>query len=322
MASAFVGSIVDIAAYVKQRQNSIEQHEGIAMSYNKNKLAKAVTTALAGTILSVGAVSAEAHTMYNTFTTTDPSETDGWVYGGVGNPSYPVASPGWVGTESPTTLPFGYAGKAHLNWAAELHNAGDSLEISSADALARYGVTVEIDTGAGAWQDASATPTGWKHQTDIGLIMAHETMWVTLNPSVVTGTGYDIQNFGITVFTGMDTNTGSYSHHGAWNCPECATPRPYEADNPFGTVGLTYLTHDGTVDAVNGLTFLAEAGQVYSIYLGGAGVGHWGSNIAEYRLLISTAPVPIPAAVWLFGSALAGIVTIGYRRKNGTPSLA
>ncbi|WP_434151426.1 hypothetical protein ACR2R6_07555 [Methylocaldum gracile subsp. desertum] len=296
------------------------------MSKNKNKLTKAVAMALAGTVLSVGAVSgAQAHTMYNTFTTTELSATDGWNYGGIGNPTYPTVSPGWVGTASATTLPFGYAGTSHLNWAAELHSAGNTLEISKADAVTRYGFAAEIDTGAGAWQDAGVNgsgvptangPTGWRHQTDIGLIKAEETMWVTLNPVVVTGTGYDIQNFGITVFTGMDSGTGSYSHHGSWNCPGCTPAKPYEADNPFGTVGLSYLTHDGTVDGVDGLTFLALAGQVYSIYLGGAGVGNWSQNIADYSLNISTAPVPVPAAVWLFGSALASLVTLGQRRKN------
>lgn len=288
---------------------------------NSKKLKHAVNLAL-GVTLAAGALTAEAHTMYNTFLTSSSTATDGWVYGGINNPTYPTPSPGWVGTASSTTNPFGYAGKAHLNWAAELHHAGDSLEISEADALTRYGANVEIDTGAGAWQDAGVDssgnptavgPTGWKHQTDIGLLKAHEDMYVTLAPSVVQGTGYDIQNFGITVFTGMDTNTGSYSHHGAWNCPGCNPSRPYNMDNPFGTQGVFYLTHDATVDANNPLTFLAQAGQVYSIYIGGAGVGRWNQNIADYKLNITTAPVPLPAAAWLMAPALLGLGAL--RRK-------
>jgi hypothetical protein len=318
----------------------------------KTKLAQSVAFAVTGAALSLGAMSdASAHTMYNTAIRTGVdangvsnriSGTDGWVYGSrdddpnpvpgsrIFNWNFPTATPGWVGTGTgvSTVLPFGYAGKAHLNWAAELHSVGGSLEISKADALNRYGSSitdVEIDTGAGAWQDAgvgtnglpTATgPTGWKHQTDIGLIMAEESMFVTLKPSVVAGTGYDIQNFGITVLTGMDTNTGSYSHHGAWNCPGCSPARPYDANNPFGTTGLTYLTHDATVDGNNGLTFMALAGQVYSIYLGGAGVGRWNANVADYSLSITTAPVPVPAAVWLFGSALAGMGVIGRRKAK------
>ncbi|MCX8050083.1 MAG: VPLPA-CTERM sorting domain-containing protein [Methylohalobius sp.] len=303
---------------------------------NSKKLKHAVNLAL-GVTLAAGALTAEAHTMYNTAIrqgTARVTGTDGWVYGSTDdgpsfNWNYPTPTPGWVGTGpgpgvNPTT-PFGYYGKAHLNWAVEIHHAGESYEISKADALARYGdyiSDVEIDTGAGAWQDAGVDnngnptavgPTGWKHQTDIGLLKAHEDMFVSLAPSVVQGTGYDIQNFGITVFTGMDTNTGSYSHHGAWNCPGCNPSRPYNMDNPFGTQGVFYLTHDATVDANNPLTFLAQAGQVYSIYIGGAGVGRWNQNIADYKLNITTAPVPLPAAAWLMAPALLGLGAL--RRK-------
>jgi hypothetical protein len=141
-------------------------------------------------------------------------------------------------------------------------------------------------------------------------------MYVTLTPSVISGTGYDIQNFGITVFTGMDTNTGNYSHHGAWNCPGCATPRDFTQNNPFGTQGLTYLTHSGNVDANNPLTFLALAGQEYSVYLGGAGVGRWNQNIADYKLEITTSAVPVPAAVWLMGSGLVGLMSFGRKKEK------
>ncbi len=315
----------------------------------KTKLSKTIACVLGGVGLAA-ALTAEAHTMYNTAIRQGTNSsgvpnriagTDGWVYGSKDDgPSFnwnydssnPAsnssrATPGWVGTGTgiSSNTPFGYYGKAHLNWAVEIHHAGDSYEISKADALARYGgliSDVELDTGAGAWQDAGVDasgnpttvgPTGWRHQTDIGLLMAEEDMYVSLAPSVVTGTGYDIQNFGITVFTGMDTNSGTYSHHGAWNCPGCTPPRPYTADNPFGTVGLIYLTHDGTVDANNPLTFLAQAGQVYSIYLGGAGVGRWNQNIADYKLNITTSPVPLPAAAWLFAPAF--LSWWGWRRK-------
>lgn len=298
----------------------------------RTQLAKSIAMVLAGSALSVGAVStASAHTMYNMFIPADSiSGTDGWVYGfdsslpqgtrggSAANPISPVA---FVGTGSQTETPFGYAGNAHLNWAAEIHYVGQTLEISTADSLARYGFAAEIDTGAGAWQDAGVDangnptangPTGWKHQTDIGLIKSEVDTYIQLTPSVVTGTGYDIQNFGITVFKGMDTNTGNYSHHGAWNCPGCSNPTPYNLDNPFGTQGLEYVTHSGTVDANSPLTFFAEAGQIYSIYIGGAGVGRWNQNVADYQL--NVAAVPVPAAVWFFGTALAGLM--GFNRRN------
>ncbi|BBA32341.1 hypothetical protein sS8_0373 [Methylocaldum marinum] len=279
----------------------------------QTRLAKAIATAVAGSVLSLGVVAdASAHTMYNTYnagTAPTAGGTDGWVYGYV-NETYPTVSPGWVGTESATTLPFGYTGLSALNWAAELHNAGASLEISRADALARYGVAADIDTARGAWIDTEETPQGWAHNTDIGLFMSHVDAYVTLN---LTADNAEIANFGITVFTGMDTGT-DYTHHKLWNSP--AQGFDFTANDPFDTTGLNYLTHDATVDGVNGLTFLAEAGQIYSIYLGGSGGAEWNQNKDNYTLTISSSPVPIPAAVWLFGSALAGVGFAGRRPRK------
>lgn len=297
--------------------------------------------AIAGavTALMMSATAAEAHVSYNTFTTTVASATDGWTrtYDGTDADSIATGpeSQGnkgtlvpWLGTAG-GALPFGYTGSSHLNWAAEIHSAGASLEVSAADAAADYsGALVEIDTGAGAWKDAGApastnpttgapvaavAPTGWRHQTDIGVIKSHVTQNVTINLSTlgVPSPGLLVNdNFGVTVFTGIDTNTGNYSHHGSWN----NATKPETNSNPFGTTGLTYLTHDATVDSVNGLTFTALADQIYTIYLGGNGVGRWSQNVSGYALKINTSPVPVPGAVWLFGSALAGFV--GLRRRK------
>ena len=299
----------------------------------KTKLAHAVALAAAGVTLSLGApsiASATSTTMYNlNYTGGLGGGTDGWVYGDR-NFDYPNVT-GFIGINGENAIahstPFSYAGSAHLNWAAYLDVVGDSATISATDAATRYelvnngSVNVEIDTGAGAWQDSGefsngtpspTGPTGWGHQTEIGLIKTGQDMYVTLNPSVATGSGYDIQNFGITVFTGMDTTSGFfYNHHANWN----TAGKPPTTSNPFGTQNVEYLTHDATVDAINGLTFLATAGQVYSIYLGGAGVGNWGQNVADYSLAISSTPVPVPAATWLFGGALISLLG-AHRRKS------
>lgn len=311
----------------------------------KTKLAKAIAFVIAGSALSVG--TASAHVMYNTFSTTgvpnvstgvlNPNglnnNTDGWNYVYDGTDVDTVATGpeskghlgtqvSWVGTTG-SALPFGYTGSAHLNWAAEIHAAGASLEVSSDDSFADYGVRAEIDTGAGAWLDngldangvpTATGPTGWKHQLDLGLIKSHVTTTVRLNLEAINGVN---DNFGVTIFTGMDTTTGDYSHHGGWNNPL----NPVTNNNPFyvntttgvsSGSGMAYLTHDGTVDTTNFIEFEALAGQVYTIALGGNGVGRWNANAAEYKMTISA--VPVPGAVWLFGSALAGLV--GFKRRR------
>ena len=225
----------------------------------------------------------------------------------------------WVGTVG-GALPYNYTGSSHLNWAVKLGSTGDSATISQADALTRYSTAAEIDTGGGAWNDngltstgtVSATgPTGWKHQTDIGIIQSDVAQFVTLNLSTINGT---FSRFGVTVFDGIDTNTGNYSHHGAWNAPGATTPSLFTKSNPFGTTGLTNIGYSDNVDGVNGYSFLAEAGKQYSVYLGGVGFSRWNAGVDGYALNITTSAVPVPGAVWLFGSALAGFV--GLRRRK------
>lgn len=306
---------------------------------------KAVVMALAGTALSAAASSAMASTtMYNTFTTTAASQTDGWtrIYDdpldttSVGVATGPESDGNkgdivpWYGTNGGTTsstnLPFGYTGSSHLNWAVSLSGVGDTAQISAADSQARYGFAAEIDTGGGAWNDNGTNaqglpttngPTGWKHQTDIGLIQSDVDQFITLNPVTLGAQSPTFSRFGVTVFDGMDTKTGDYVHHGAWNCPACApTPTPFTNSNPFGTIGLTNIGYSDNIDGTTGFKFLAQAGHTYSIYLGGVGFSRWNAGVDNYQLNISTSAVPVPAAVWLLGSALAGMGIIGRRRDK------
>jgi len=286
--------------------------------FKKLAIAAAVTTSL------VGSSSAMASTtMYNTFTTPIKTATDGWTRVAADANGYASgpASKGnsgfivpWAGTAG-NALPFGYTGSSHLNWAVQLSGEGDSAEISGADSMAKYGFDAEIDTGGGAWRDNSASPTGWRHQTDIGLISSDVTQWVHLNLTALSQQqDPTFAQFGVTVFEGMDTNTGNYSHHGSWN----NTTKPYTLDNPFGTTGLTNIGYSDSVDAINEFVFKAEAGKIYSIYLGGVDFSRWNAGVDNYKLDIATSPVPVPGAVWLFGSVIAGMVGIGRRKAAVT----
>lgn len=303
-----------------------------------SQISKAISIALTGSALAFGGIStASAHTMYNMFgvnTAPGNGATDGWVYGFSTAPSG-AATPGWVGTQGNvlgtvgTTnifdgTPFGYTGGSALNWAGMLHGAGASIEISSADAAANYdGLAADIDTAGGAWLDVDpVNPQGWKHNTDIGILQTNVNQQVHLNISAVNG---PIANFGVTIFEGMDTSTGTYGHHGPWNNPTATDflgnpiGLEFDAENPFGTTGLTHLKYDSTVDSTAGgtITFDAIAGQIYTIYLGGSGGTNWNQQHDRYVLNVSTSPsaVPVPAAAWLLGSGLIGLFSYG-RRKN------
>jgi len=45
-------------------------------------------------------------------------------------------------------------------------------------------------------------------------------------------------------------------------------------------------------------------------------MGGWGSTIDGYALTATTSAVPVPGAIWLLGSALAGMGIVGRRKEK------
>jgi hypothetical protein len=295
---------------------------------NKTKLTNAVVLVLARSTLSIGAIStaSASTTMYNTWGAGSPTPSgvsDGWLYesgtdvcsnGGDGcGPALP-----WVGTAN-GERPFGITGSSALNWAAHITQAGDTLQISREDAVSRYTVEADIDTAGGAWRDASSNMNGKGHNTDIGIFKSDVTQDISLKVQAVNG---PVDNFGITVFTltGTDLGTG-YSHHRHWNQAVFPIKAP-TTSNPFGTTNVVYqldalgeVMWDDSVGDTDetAFTFRANQDQLYAIYLGGSGGLQWNQQHDRYRLTISS--VPVPAAIWLFGSAIASFSLLR-RRKH------
>ena len=277
----------------------------------KTKIARAIAIAVTGASLSLGASStASAHAMYNTGTFTG---TDGWTLSGGSSQSGTVIP--WVGTAG-DVRPYNYVGRQALSWAATIHSSSSSVVVSQADAFDDYGITADIDTANGSWgswQDPNnpSLTRGWGHNTDFGLIKSHVETDIKIDISKVNAAD-NIFNFGITVFSGMDDGTANFNHHGVWNNGYISgvNEAPAQVDNPFGTNGLTYLTHGDQ----SSVTFHALAHQVYSIYLGGNDInGDIFGTPYGYQANISA--VPVPAAAWLFGTGLIGLVSLGRRKQ-------
>ena len=311
----------------------------------KTKLAKAVAFALAGAALTAGSVStasASSTTMYNLFHSqgTTPcapcsaGETDGWVWGGVadstpsGTDTIDLATgAGWLGTAAQDKTPLGYVGGGVLHWAVQL-NGGGTAQISNADSIARYGVSADIDIAKGGWSDNISGNTGvaggWRHDVDFGLFKSDIAGLVTLSALAVNGTGpTTTPNIGFTIFKGMDISTASYNHHGAWNSTNNASGltsaslpgggTKFGATNAAAIANIVaYSVGGASTSNLNDISFTAEAGQIYTIALGGYRNGDWTSTLDGYRLNVSQ--VPVPGAVWLFGSAIAGFM--GLRRSK------
>jgi len=302
---------------------------------------------------SVSTASAASTTMYNLFHANPngvgvacapcaPGETDGWVWGGVadstptGTDTIQTSTPtintapgaGWVGTAAANKTPFGYKGGGTLNWGLEFTGANNTRTISNADSIATYGVSADIDSAKGAWSDNVSTNVGvaggWRHDLDFGLFKTDTTGLVTLNASPVGGpAGEPVPAYGFTIFKGMDTSAGSYNHHGAWNTTTNTTGLTANSLPGGGrnlpvssivaySIGNVNPSTSAPGTNINTISFEAQAGEIYTIALGGYRNGDWNTTSWGYNLEVSQ--VPVPGAVWLFGSAMAGL--IGFGRRN------
>jgi len=294
-------------------------------------LSKAITIALTGSSLFL-CTNVSAKAMYNTYnahstyTATDNASngTDGWVWGK--NASFDVAEEFdhaadafWAGTTN-NKAPLNYKGSSHLNWAALLEAAGDSQEISQQNSFDTYGIYADIDSTGGSWLDQ--TGTSWKHNTEIGLIKSNVTQRVHININSLNGASQlGTSVYGATIYKGMDTTTGRYNHHGAWNYVNFGSvthDNPlYILDNLVEGTGMSYLTHSTSIDTTNDLSFIAQAGEIYSVLLGGYLGEDWNRQHDGHEIFITTSSVsavPIPAAAWLMGSGLLGLAS--FRRKK------
>lgn len=127
------------------------------------------------------------------------------------------------------------------------------------------------------------------------------------------GNGTDSFNYGQTdLVTQEFTNTVSQTN-GIWAASEIAVSAPSPTLTSIGqAVALEDALFDGTVTGTaNFSTFTGDAAWIwqydFTIAAGGT------ASISK-ALVLETTVVPVPAAVWLFGSGLIGLVGIARRR--------
>ncbi|MEQ1638088.1 MAG: hypothetical protein ABL903_15515 [Methylococcales bacterium] len=200
--------------------------------------------------------------------------------------------------------PNGYTGNLPATWVANVHNDTDpnaAYEVSQADAITEGAPsTFAVESLNNKWNHA----TSWGAAMDFGLIDLH----VAGNLLIEVKADNSTFTPGFTLFSGWDTSATS-TKHGPWN----TTP----VVNPLGSAGLTYLGEASTTTAGGSVSYLFTnlAAGNYSLWVGGNGTGNTPAGTQSYMANITASPVPLPGAVWLFGSAIAGLVSFNRRRQ-------
>ena len=241
--------------------------------------------------LSIAGNQAQASVAYN---------TNGWNSG-----DFPGASgfvPGtWIGSAGPA-----YTGSLNTVWYADL-SSGSTDVVSTENAIsAGADPLYQLAVGPMGWQrpPAAAYPNqGMGHGADIGLIKLDSTSNLTITVSADSTTPADPTTViipGFSLFQGWDTGSTANQVQAYYN----------NQNNPLGTVGLTYLNGGGSIGTSFTLAFGQLSAGDYTLILGGNAAGGHGA----YSVSFDTSPVPVPASVWLFFSALLGMGAFGKRK--------
>jgi hypothetical protein len=90
---------------------------------------------------------------------------------------------------------------------------------------------------------------------------------------------------------------------------------PSSASYKYGILSAADLATVGSTVALYGITGNGSLGAVQSYVLGTASLGTNGTLTLASNPTTAPPPVPLPAAVWLFGSGLLGLVGVSRRRK-------
>jgi hypothetical protein len=296
--------------------------------FKKLAIAGAITASL------MGATAAQAHVSYHISSTGGEAPN----VNGTGT----ITTGSWTGG-SPVAK--GYVGNLPATWLANIHHTGDVYEVSKADAIAESASvnasTFKLESISNKWNPLHS----WGNALDFGLIDLDVAGNVTIKVQAESGSLF---NPGFTLFQGWDTASTS-NKHTSWNvnpvAPSSSNPTSGAAANtnptlqPLRTLGLSYIGHASTSSSDGGVDYsydsVAKAVEItfnglsagkYSLWIGGNNTGPGiggaaatctgctGTTNQQYLANISVAAVPVPGAVWLFGTAMAGMVGIGRRK--------
>ena len=259
--------------------------------FKKSAYKKVALAAALGALFTANA--ANAHVTYNT--NGDPDNPDGSQAGPWtdGNP--------------------GYTGSLPATWVAMIHNHGGAYNSQTASSA---GAGFLIGMGAKSYKDpgddllSTDDDTNWGHSADYGLFKLEHDATVTIT---VSSDNSDLRPaFGL--WSGWATGGSrhdAYLGNGAL-LPMAANP----LDSGLGLVDVDAWAYAATQGATASatLTRFLTAGN-YTLILGGYEGTTKGTNLA-YTATITA--VPLPGAVWLFGSAMAGLVGFSRRKAKLT----
>ena len=282
----------------------------------KKSTLSAIVAAMLGTALA-GSANAFTITAGSASVTGDRLGLSDWTQGGTNQ----LASQAWwFNTDAPGATPFNYE-LADYDAAPTETSTGNTASVSYANILG-FDVQIDYTLTGGANQSTlnegltitnttnqAATFTLFQY-TDFDLGGYSEYNATGNN----VGNGTNSLNYGQNdIVTQLFTNNVSQTN-GSVTASELASTVPYPTLTAVGqAIALEDALFAGTVGAAataNGDSFTGDAAWIWQYTFNIAA----GQNVVIGKSMLLETVVPVPAAVWLFGSGLLGLVGIARRR--------
>jgi len=179
--------------------------------------------------------------------------------------------------------------------------------------------------GALSWSDpfndGDPIGAGWTHTSNWTALGLTEAANLTVTLAETTTPSPSGLYPAFSLYAGQQTtDLGSALGCCGWHVYNNAGNFDWSTANPtYDSSSLNYIGNEANLGHLSSVTkvFSLEPG-LYTLVFGGNARDVTGATLGfdiGYQATLTTAPVPVPAAVWLFGSGLAGLVGLARRRR-------
>ena len=197
-----------------------------------------------------------------------------------------------------------------------------SSDTTAGSTPAYEGTTPGFRVGSHSWNDpinaGDPIGTGWTHTSNWTALTLTDAAHLSVTLEATVESPGLVPAFSL--YAGhQTTDLGSVQGCCGWHVYNNAGNFDWSSADPtYDSSSLNYIGNEANLGGLSSISkvFLSLAAGDYTLVYGGNPPPGTTVGPVGYHATLTTSPVPVPAAVWLFGSGLAGVVAFARRRMS------